>query len=274
MDSPVQNKMAWPAPSDLEDFGPVAEPPQVQVRSVAPGRVVFDASTVFSNRTTSSTATKPESSSMPQTKQTTNNTLHTPLSSSMAMPGDQDLFIFREDDPSSTAANESTSVRNMFAAWNPPPDTYSFEIELPNFSARSHIALDRRVRRERLPVSGLARREQSYGRAHAYRPSNGNANRRSIWPRLRRRVRSPSSDVQRWQARQRERTLAAQATPANTPAFASVNELADDQGQDESMEGMATESVVVQPNYAQVTPFVAMTATAQLMNDCMQRLKT
>ncbi len=255
VESPVQTKMNWPAPSDLEDFGPTAEPPVVQVRAAAPGRVVFDASTMFASRTSASqpTTTSSNASSTPA--------MATPMSSSsMAMPGDQDLFIFRDEEPASDA-QDSTVVRNMFAAWNPAPDSYSFEIEVP--------------------ISALGMSQQS---EPEFEESDYQL---AAWPEENDPTAIPSplalqtqpatvdpfgqdfdeefeveaSDVQRWQARQRQRTQSSSspAAPASPtmPAFQPT-------ATSQSMEGMTTESVMVQPNYSPVTPFVAMTATGAM----------
>lgn len=265
MDVPVQSKMAWPAPSDLEDFGPIAESPQVQVRSAATGRVVFDASTVFANRTAGATTSKAETIAMAPTNQASS--MHTPLSSSMAMPGDQDLFIFREDEAAAGNAGESNAVRNMFAAWNPSPETYSFEIELP-LSALGSMSPSTEEFEE--SDYQLAAWPEDNNPLAVPTPIARQAESQTVDPfgqDFDEEFEVPASDVQRWQARQRERaqtTQTLQPAAIDTPAKKTMNSVSAMTAESENMEhmaGMTTESVVVQPNYSPVTPFVAMTAT-------------
>lgn len=280
LDSPAQHKMNWPAPSDLEDFGPSAEPPTVQVRSASTGRVVFDASAMFGNRSSPSSDSK--SAAPVSAKSGASHTQPTPISStsdvvtsgsmptSMTMPGDQDMFIFREDEDTTAGNDSSTVVRNMFAAWNPSPDTYSFEIELP-ISALGMSSAE-----------STEFEESDYKLAAWPEDNNPAAVPMPIAHQVEMQTSDPfgqdfdeefeveATDVQRWQARQRERTqtsapadfqqsaygydLEPQSSAISHPAF-NVEQT------EEYDEAIATESVVVQPNYSQVTPFVAMTAS-------------
>lgn len=260
LDSPVQSKLNWPAPSDLEDFGPTAETPMVQVKSAAPGRVVFDASTMFSNRTTS---TSKNDASMAAT------------SSSMAMPGDQDMFIFREEDPTASS-NDSTVVRNMFAAWNPAPDTYSFEIELP-ISALG-MSSQEPAEFEESDYKLAAWPEENNPTAVPM-PIAQQTEPQSVDPfgqDFDEEFEVEATDVQRWQARERQRAQASrpqsQTNSVNSatrpmPSVAGMtsdsysNDTFETSETDESYEALTSESVMVAPNYMPDTPFVAMTAT-------------
>ena len=285
MDSPVPSKMHWPAPSDLEDFGPVAAPPQIEVRGSSTGRVVFDASTMFSARTAGTTSVseqmmnqpmpsqqmgqmhsaqqqpgnKPTAGSMP----TASPSATASLTSSISMPGDQDLFIFREDLDSSSTTQDPTAVRNMFAAWNPAPDTYSFEIELP-ISALGGMN------------SQSEFEESDYQLAAWPEDNNPTAVPMPIARQDEMTTSDPfgqdfdeefeveANDVQRWQARERARMQSVSASmDSGASAKPMMNSYAANEAS-EQMDDLSTESVMVQPNYSPVTPFVSMTATGAL----------
>ncbi len=279
LDTPTQSKMNWPAPSDLEDFGPAAEPPQIQVRAATKGRVVFDASTMFSKPTgagVSSTSGKATTNS-PSTQAIQASAPPMSMQSAIVMPGDQDLFIFREDDDASNSVSDSTIVRNMFAAWNPAPETYSFEIELP-ISGQSDSSS---------PTADFE--ESDYQLAAWPEDINPTAVPMPIARQYEPVTADPfgqdfdeefeveASDVQRWQAKERERLQAARAeaakdqrssvqkiSPTTSSPIARKNsnepEVTFD-SESPNTESLNTESVMVQPNYTPDTPFVAMTAT-------------
>ncbi|MCC6510758.1 MAG: hypothetical protein IT423_16760 [Pirellulaceae bacterium] len=126
-------------------------------RMAAAPRVVFDASAMFAERQKASlpastlastpasmpanTPAKPsvhqgfaQESSASSLTQTL--TTHQPMSSlDPHSRSDQDMFVFREDVDATSAGwvpteESSTAVRNMFSAWNPPPETYTFELDL------------------------------------------------------------------------------------------------------------------------------------------------
>jgi hypothetical protein len=280
LDNPAHSKMDWPAPSDLEDFGPAAEPAPVALRSATPGRVVFDASTMFTNRPATTGAAKPNAdkpiadkpiADKPVADATSFTYEAATVQSSMSLPGDQDLFIFREDDRSSDSgsafSSESTVVRNMFAAWNPAPETYSFEIDLPlNGSGAS----------DGMPTEF---EESDYQLAAWPEENNPTAVPMPIARQVEPETVDPfgqdfdeefeveASDVQRWQARERERLLASRAVqPAPEADYEPIAQPLSAVGQaastsSDQLAAAAVESVVVQPNYSPVTPFVAMTAT-------------
>lgn len=97
----------WPAPADLEDFGPT-------VRANSGAQIVFDASTMFAQRSV-------------------------PLSSSDG-DADHDLFVFQDEEP---APLSTAGAPNLFAAWDRPGDSIECDVDEPSPLARVDLHLRR-----------------------------------------------------------------------------------------------------------------------------------
>ncbi len=180
-----QNEL--PAPSDLKTLVLLLNHPLVQLRSAAPGRVVFDASTMFANRT-----------------QTKTDTPAAATSSSMAMPGDQDMFIFREEDPAVTPTTRPRCGTCLRHGIQPQTHTAS-KLNCPSLRwacpAKSLPSLKKAI------TSWLAWPEEISPTAIPM-PLARQTEPQSVDPfgqDFDEEFEIEASDVQRWQARQRER---------------------------------------------------------------------
>ncbi len=313
VDSPMQSHMHWPSSGDLEDFGPSSDftgnPAQSSqgymqgqgymqdqaymqtidfetnsgidsserngtTENASLPRVVFDASAMFKDRSKS-----PEQMSYSPTAYSRSAGMNHQAYPSMDT-GDQDLFVFQEDQDSMAAPSSSSS--NMFAAWTSAPPAYDVDVTSAssNFDSASHADIKPyfdAMEPMAIPMP-LARVQEPMAAAD---PFGNDFDEEFV---------VDAADVQRWQENERKRkqtqaasrsadNAAARTAQTAMPAASTQKPVTQSKQAATTARTMAVESLVVtptiQPDYAASygSDFVAMTGSGMTGGNVDEQLQ-